>query len=307
MQSLRQLLKVILSRPFFWLNRLFFSAYFWFNRKKYNSQMVEEIRDQRILIMVPHVDDAVIGMGGMLTHLSENNEVKCLYLTDSSAGSRPGFDNKQLISATRKREARRIADYYGIIDPEFLDLPDGQLEVTPESINAVHRHIDRFNPDVVFIPYPIDGHQDHTSTALIAVKALNVSCCAETFPIWIYEATSTMEPELVTHHYALTEKQLQTKQTALNTFSSQILPFDIFLLLNKCRLLAVNNDPQQKHGAEFFAVTDLARCSKAFSFSGLKTAYKNLHPLSSNIRMIIQFLYGWNLRQRVAQKAAKYL
>jgi LmbE family N-acetylglucosaminyl deacetylase len=141
---------------------------------------LREVRRQRVLVVAPHPDDEVIGVGGTLAlHQRAGSAVLALYVTLD----RPAADG----SIPREGEAARAASLLGF-DHRFLRFRDGSLSLQEEPlVHALADYIRTFRPDVIYCPFPGDHHRDHQSTSACVGAAVahgrygGEVCCYE---IW---------------------------------------------------------------------------------------------------------------------------
>ena len=76
-----------------------------------------------VLIVAPHPDDEVLGVGGtMLRHLSQGDEVHVLICTK---GDYATFGKEQVEGV--QREAREAHKLLGVTESHFLELPAASL------------------------------------------------------------------------------------------------------------------------------------------------------------------------------------
>jgi len=138
-----------------------------------------------ILVISPHPDDDIIGVGGALALLSgRGNRVVVVYL---SAGEKGTFDSSlspDVVRTIRKREAAAAYRTLGFSDAELVwfDYPDGELDFAPqlEIRRKLVSLIRRRRPDVIFAPDPGGKfyryhYRDHRSAALVSADAIGAA------------------------------------------------------------------------------------------------------------------------------------
>lgn len=115
---------------------------------------------ERILIFAPHPDDEVLGCGGVIIqHRELGNAVKVVVVTDGAQGD---YEHRfEDIVALRQSEARSALAEVDVYDVEFWDYPDGGLAITDELNRRIGHAIREFIPTSVFVPSPLEVHQDH--------------------------------------------------------------------------------------------------------------------------------------------------
>lgn len=125
-----------------------------------------------VLIIAPHQDDEVIGMGGTLgMHLDSKCHVTVLYMTDGRhLDSRRGLSTSETINIRRK-EAMSLGDTYNI-KQIFWTVEDGCLTNDGRTIAALTNVLDEVRPTVIYLPSFFDFHYDHFAANGILVKAL---------------------------------------------------------------------------------------------------------------------------------------
>src|SRR5262249_19026582 len=101
-------------------------------------ESINEFPDKSIVVLAPHMDDEVLGCGGILRgHVLAGAHVTVVYMTDGRRG-KPELYQQNLskedltreedhLVLLRKEEAARAARIVGIQELLFLDYPDGNL------------------------------------------------------------------------------------------------------------------------------------------------------------------------------------
>ena len=93
------------------------------------------------VVLTPHMDAEVIGMGGTIALLSKAGyDVVVAYLTDGAGafeGHVPEGEERAMYSGIRKEEAGRALGVLGVRRPPvFLDFPDSRLdEFVPRAVD----------------------------------------------------------------------------------------------------------------------------------------------------------------------------
>jgi LmbE family N-acetylglucosaminyl deacetylase len=120
------------------------------------------------LVLAPHMDDEVIGMGGTIAYLSDNGfEVYVAYLTDGG-GNYSGAERRRYVE-TRKGEARRCSRILGVKDSFFLDYPDASLyKYMYDAVENLVGIILRLGVTVIYAPHANEYHVDHRAANEIA-------------------------------------------------------------------------------------------------------------------------------------------
>ncbi len=129
---------------------------------------------KRILVIAPHPDDEILGVGGSISRFSgEGREVFVVIVTK---GYPPLFD-EEFIKLSRK-EALDAHKFLGVKDTIFLDFPAANLDTIPKrEINKkLLEVIEYVKPEIIFIPFNGDLHMDHQvifNSALVSARTIN--------------------------------------------------------------------------------------------------------------------------------------
>ena len=157
---------------------------------------------RRVVVLAPHMDDEAIGCGGaVLQHVAAGARVVVVFLTDGRAGDRRLYDPKvsererreirSWLYDTRCTEARQWCEGAGVADLHFLDAPDGRLgdaEVLARSAVVLGKLLQLEQPEVIYLPSPLDTHQDHVaSNRLLQLSWPSnspTSVCVRGYEVW---------------------------------------------------------------------------------------------------------------------------
>ena len=125
-----------------------------------------------ILVLAPHPDDEILGVGGTMARLcAENHKVVVAVLTGFGVDPHP-FLKAEDVVATRE-ECKRANELIGVSEVLFADLPAVSLDSTPvwQTNKVVQEIIEEVNPDQLYLPFPLDLHKDHAAVAYGAYVA----------------------------------------------------------------------------------------------------------------------------------------
>jgi LmbE family N-acetylglucosaminyl deacetylase len=138
-----------------------------------------------VLAVFAHPDDAEISAGGTLAKwTAAGREVHLLVLTNGDRGSQDRTLDRAELARIRAGETVEAARILGLASATVLDVPDGDLENTPQVRAEVVRAIRRMRPRTVVSCDPTawffearDGattyynHSDHRMAGVIALDA----------------------------------------------------------------------------------------------------------------------------------------
>jgi LmbE family N-acetylglucosaminyl deacetylase len=110
----------------------------------------------KILGIGPHPDDLEFGCGGTFCKLAAHgHKISLLVMTKGSVGGDP----RARIAEQEKAAAMMKAKLY------WGGFEDTGVTLTRELIRAVEERMEALKPDLVFVNYGADTHQDHRSVA----------------------------------------------------------------------------------------------------------------------------------------------
>lgn len=125
----------------------------------------------RVLVMAPHPDDEVIGVGGTIA--KRVNAGDDVYVCVVTKGQEPMF-SKEFVEQGRK-ECREADAKLGVAETIFLDFPAVMLEtVSRHELNGkISDLIQTLNPEEIYIPHRGDMQLDHqmvVDSVMVAVR-----------------------------------------------------------------------------------------------------------------------------------------
>jgi len=130
------------------------------------------------LVLTPHMDGEVIGMGGTIAILVKSGyQVVVVYLTDGAAayeGRVLQGSERQKYSSRRKSEAKEAFGILGCASDRlvFLDFPDARLaEYVPQAVDEVVELILSTGANVIYAPHQGEFHPDGRAANKIAKLA----------------------------------------------------------------------------------------------------------------------------------------
>jgi LmbE family N-acetylglucosaminyl deacetylase len=122
---------------------------------------------ERAMVLAPHPDDESLGCGGTIALYSGKVSFTVVAVSRGEALSIPE-DN---IGDLRIKEFEDAAAVLGAREFICLEIPDGKFAENRDSIRSKFSGLfaDR-QPQVVFLPSPVDLHPDHVETALACLE-----------------------------------------------------------------------------------------------------------------------------------------
>ena len=157
-----------------------------------------EPKVQRALVFSPHPDDDILSSGGTILKLLKNGcKVNVIYLTSGDYEINPGEEDITLSeeAVKREKESKEVSSRLGT-NVEFWRYPTKSIKIDDEAVNRVRKAYTRLQPDIVFMPFIADDHDDHRRSVHLFYKAFkdfqNLN-----FKIWAYQVYSTVIPNVV--------------------------------------------------------------------------------------------------------------
>ncbi|MEO7854849.1 MAG: PIG-L family deacetylase, partial [Rubrivivax sp.] len=185
--------------------------------------------ENRLVVVAPHPDDEVLGMGGMLSmHAARGGRCAIIAVTDgeSSHSEVAGIDPAGLAKRRRYESAEGLGHLRLQQAACFrLGLPDG--EVAAHEAQLVERLVQLLQPnDTVLCTWRHDGHPDHDASARATATACRrVGSGLFEVPIWMWhwaEPGDRRVPWERLRSVPLRSRTVHDKQLALSAHASQL-------------------------------------------------------------------------------------
>ena len=174
----------------------------------------------RVLVFAPHPDDEVAGPGGVLAmHRAQGDAVRVVVSTDGVTGDPDHRFDRASYAALRRAESRAGLQILGVDDVQFWGFPDSCVLSASDLELGVLSAIEAlaaFAPDVVYLPWALEGHPDHHALHVIVTRALQRAAfrgLALGYEVW-----NAMVPDVIVDTTAV----FPQKQRAMLAHASQI-------------------------------------------------------------------------------------
>ena len=184
----------------------------------------------KVLVIAPHADDEVIGVGGTIS--KRNNAGDEVYVCIVTRGYEPLYSDKYVEQC--KHEALQADKLLGVKKTFFLDFPAVNLENVPrhEFNGSIFNIIQEIMPDEVFIPHREDMQIDHQMVVDAAMVGLRPKYEHIVRRIYAYETLSetgwnvpNVQNEFIPTVYENITETLKIKLDAMKLFQSQLEEF----------------------------------------------------------------------------------
>lgn len=117
----------------------------------------------KVLVLAPHPDDEIIGVGGtILKHVHSGDSVSLLIFTKAHE---PFWDKSTILK--KSREVQLVSDFLKIKELIWLDFKTTTLGSLPgaEISSRIEHVVEKIKPDIVYSPPKGDVHIDHDVVA----------------------------------------------------------------------------------------------------------------------------------------------
>lgn len=185
---------------------------------------------KRVLVIAPHKDDEIIGVGGtIIRHIKSGDEV---YVCIMTKGTEPLYResfNEAVVKMTRMCHQK-----IGVTKTYFLDFPAAMLEKEDRyRINdALLKTIQEIKPDIVYIPHWGDMQKDHQIVADAAMVCLRPKYIPQPEKIYAYETLSetgwnvpNVQNAFIPNAFVDITEELDEKLEAMRYYESEISAF----------------------------------------------------------------------------------
>lgn len=184
----------------------------------------------KTLVIAPHPDDEVLGLGGtLLRRKAEGAELAWLIVTGISTNN--GWKREQV--DLRAEEIARVEKYFGFDHVFALDFPTTQLDRIPvgDLVGAFSSVFKSFQPEEVFMPHSSDVHTDHRAVFDAAAACTKWFRYPSVKRVLAYETLSESDFGLGTelgfrpNVFVDIAPYLEGKLKAMDIYASEIAPF----------------------------------------------------------------------------------
>lgn len=169
---------------------------------------------KRLLVIAPHPDDETIACGGLL--LAHRGLAEAHVVNIFSGAPEGGQD----YGAERSRELHAAVRLLGCKSVHQLGFADGADVATEAAARRLREVVEEIRPEVVLLPWLLDGHRDHRmANVLYAWGCADLPCMVLGYEVW-----SLCPPNAVFDITHLVEEKLQVlreyrTQGAINDYA----------------------------------------------------------------------------------------
>jgi len=180
----------------------------------------------RVLVISPHMDDEVLGVGGTIArHVSEGDDVYVCFIAHRV------YDHKYDAAKTRFEVecALKAKKVLGYKEAEFFNLSDERLDASIQDILIpLENYAKKVDPEIVYVCHRGDNNQDHRAVFQAAMVVLRPSANRKIKRILCYEVPSSTEQSppfkeyaFLPNFYVNIERYLRIKVEALRCYKTE--------------------------------------------------------------------------------------
>ncbi len=150
---------------------------------------IELTEKKRVLVIAPHPDDDTFGSAGSLLKLvAQGSQVDVLYVTDGTSDP--------VKARSIRQEAVQVCNTLGA-RPVFMGNHPKRIPLDDEALNNEFiSTFSKLDPDIVFITFLLDDHDDHRRVNELLLK-LSPDIELSGKEIWAYQVYSTVIPNVI--------------------------------------------------------------------------------------------------------------
>jgi len=184
----------------------------------------------RILIIAPHPDDEILGLGGTIKKYSDSGHDITVLLV---SGHLPPLYGEEVF-AEHKKQALEAHKIVGVSNSIFLEIPATFVkdETVADLNGKIYQVLQETKPNVVFMPFP-DRHIDHQvifESCMVAIrpvydgKLIDIAASYEVLSETHWNAPA-IEPAFNPNITIDITQHIDSKLQALSCFKGEIMPF----------------------------------------------------------------------------------
>jgi LmbE family N-acetylglucosaminyl deacetylase len=188
----------------------------------------------RVLVIVAHPDDDVLGMGGtLLRHSKKGDTIKIIYLATGITARLQESNSKVKTSkeiSKLRDNTKQSCKILGVKNYSFYDFPDNEMDTIPllKITKIVENEINLFNPDRIYTSHFGDLNIDHKlvyQACLTACRPIHV----KTPELITFEILSSSEWNYPTsfqpNYFVDISSFIEDKCNAMKCFKNEIRKF----------------------------------------------------------------------------------
>jgi len=197
------------------------------------------LQEKRILVVVAHPDDEILGIGATMHHIINNNNciVEAIILSEGITSRSEDGDFKKLEKtiALHKENIKNAQAFIGYKKVTTFNFPDNKFDAVAllDIIKVIEKEKERFNPDIIFTHHGGDLNIDHqktfdavvTSSRPMENESLQSIITFETPSGTEWRASSDPRHFTPNFYFELTEENMKAKINAMECYINEKRPY----------------------------------------------------------------------------------
>lgn len=150
----------------------------------------------KILVIVAHPDDEVLGCGGTIAKYANNNEICVAILGEgisSRYAQREKAEKREIVDL--QKQSQKVAKLLGVKKVHFGGLPDNRFGTVPfvDIVKKVEEVIRKIEPEIIYTHHSGDLNIDHRITFQAVLTATRPGEDCSVKEIYTFEVPSSTE------------------------------------------------------------------------------------------------------------------
>ena len=225
------------------------------------------MENKTILVVAAHPDDEILGCGGTIANLSNDNKVISLILGEGIRAR--SLENGEELFKKLREDSKKAQELLGIKESYFENFPDNLFDSVPllEIIKKVEEYIDKIKPDVIFTHHHSDLNIDHRITFQAVLTCCRPQPNYKHPDIYCFEIPSSTDWQFLTgdkvfkpNVFIDISNSMKQKNDALRLYESEMRDYPHSRSLKGVEIMA--QDWGRKVGKEFVEAFELIRSIK---------------------------------------------
>lgn len=214
---------------------------------------------KRVLFIVPHADDEVLGFGGTIAKKVDRGDEVIVTISQAPNNDR---------AAQQLQDSKEAKSILGYSKQYFLHLSDKTMcNDLYELIAAVQNHIVEIKPDIIYTTHYSDNHQDHKNLYRAISIVTRPNGFVGTPTIYAGEVISSHDQsfglergQFVPNYYeVINESQLKRKIEAIKKFSIELRtwPHSRSIETIKAKAIVRGSECKEKYAEAFMNLREI--------------------------------------------------
>ena len=127
------------------------------------------MKNKKILIVAAHPDDEVLGCGGTISKLKEQNSIEAIFMTNGVSSRQANIKKIE----RRRRAYVNLFKFLSLPEPKNFGFPDNKMDSVPllKIVKKIEKKINEFQPNIIITHYENCLNIDHRITFEAVITA----------------------------------------------------------------------------------------------------------------------------------------